>query len=258
MSKHPYITDKKYDYLVSILLPTRKRINHLITCLESIKNKTSKLKDIEVVLRIDNDDTETLDNMDKIYEFDSSFDLKVIVDDRWNGYADLHLMQNQMFMESKGEFVIGMNDDAVFHSDNWDVELRKHSGCIGLVEAKVREYLNGDDNDIHNPREIPWENSNGKNGTQHTFIIIHRLIPETLGYYCLHSSADRQWDMFVYNEPSLKMIEHKIELHHHILPAEHVKDGIITHPDGINEFKDKIKVDSYNFVNHLKKNNFRD
>jgi glycosyltransferase involved in cell wall biosynthesis len=201
MSEHPYITDKKYDYLVSILLPTRKRINHLITCLESIRNKTSNLKDIEVVLRIDNDDTETLENMDKIYEFDSSFDLKVIVDDRWNGYADLHL--------------------------------------------------------IHNPREIPWVGSDGKNSTHHTFIIIHRLIPETLGYYCLHSSADRQWDMFVYNEPSLKMIEHNIELHHHILPAEHVKDGIVTHPDGINDFKDKIKVDSYNFVNHLKKNNFR-
>ena len=96
MNKHPYVTDVKYDYLVSILLPTRKRINHLITCLESIKNKTSNLKDIEVVLRMDNDDTETLDNMDKINEFDSSFDLKVIVDDRWNGYADLHLMQNQM------------------------------------------------------------------------------------------------------------------------------------------------------------------
>jgi glycosyltransferase involved in cell wall biosynthesis len=259
MNKHPYVTDKKYDYLASILLPTRKRINYLIACLESIKNKTKNHKKIEVIVRADNDDTETIENLSRVEEYNKHFDMKFIIDERWGGYADLHMMQNQMYLQSSGEFLIGMNDDAVIHSDGWDTYLQKYSGCIGLVEAKVKEYINGSDVDIHKPREIPWIEREGQHGTKHTFIILHRLVPETLGYYCLHSSADRQWDMFVYNEPSLKIIEHGIELHHHILPAEHIKDGIVTYPDSIYRvFKEQIQRDSYNLVTYLKKNNFRD
>jgi len=257
MSKHPYVTDKKYECLASILIPSRKRIDSLINCLESVKNKTKNLKDIEVIIRLDKDDSETLQNIDRIHEFNNHFNLRVIVDDRGGGYADIHLMNNQLYLESIGEFLVVLNDDSVIASDAWDVLLKKYSGCIGVIEAKVREYVNGDGNDIHSPRDIPWVTSGGKMGTTHTFIIMHRLIPETLGYYCLHPSADRQWDMFVYNEPSLKILEHDIELHHHILPAEHVKDGIITHPDSVMEYKEQLEKDSFNLVQHLKKNNFR-
>ena len=43
MSTFPYMTDKEYPYLLTVAIPTRKRIGALVDCLTSIKNKTHNL-----------------------------------------------------------------------------------------------------------------------------------------------------------------------------------------------------------------------
>ena len=53
MKEFPYITDKEYPYLVSINIPTRKRIHSgsLLKSLDSIVENTKDKSSVQVVIR---------------------------------------------------------------------------------------------------------------------------------------------------------------------------------------------------------------
>jgi len=256
MNTFPYITDKEYPYLLSVAIPTRKRIESLMRTLKSIVKNTKDKTRLEIIIRADNDDIETLNNMSRIEAYKQHFEMKIIVDDRWGGYADMDKILNQCFELSSGEFFLGLNDDCIVGSNDWDDVLNKHSGKICVVHTGYKEYdckTEWSEIDVYNPRVIPWDSSNGTHSTIHTMNLCHRIIPETLGYFNCHESGDRQFDYITTFQPSLRMEEFGIELHHYMLKGEHVKDGIVTHPDSILGLKDKIEGDSKRLVDELKK-----
>tara|TARA_R100000005_G_scaffold96189_1_gene81279 strand:+ start:836 stop:1642 length:807 start_codon:yes stop_codon:yes gene_type:complete len=256
MNDFPYITDKKYPYLLTVAIPTRKRIEHLLETLESIKDNTKDKSRIEIIIRADNDDEETLENLHRVEEYNKHFDMNFIIDERWGGYADMDKILNQCFNQSKGEFFLALNDDCVVRSKDWDEILNKHSGKICVVQTGYKEYNckeEWNEIDVYNPRLIPWDASQGTHSTIHTMNLCHRIIPETLGYFNCHESGDRQFDYITTFQPSLRLEIFDIELHHYMLPGEHVKDGIITHPDSILGLKKQIEKDSQRLVDELKK-----
>ena len=256
MSTFPYMTDKEYPYLLTVAIPTRKRIKYLLKTLESIVQSTRDKSRIEIIVRGDKDDTETLDNLHMIEEYSEHFDMNVIIDDRWGGYADMDKILNQCFEASSGEFFLALNDDCVVRSTNWDDILDEHSGKIGVIKTGYKEYdckQSWSEVEIHNPREIPWDLSSTAHGTIHTMNLCHRIIPEILGYFNCHESGDRQFDYITTFQPSLRLEVLDIVLHHYMLPGEHVKDGIQTHPDSIMGLKGIIERDSQRLVDELRK-----
>ena len=57
--------------------------------LKSIVKNTKDKTRLEIIIRADNDDIETLTNMSRIEAYKQHFEMKIIVDDRWGGYADM-------------------------------------------------------------------------------------------------------------------------------------------------------------------------
>ena len=51
----------RYKKLVSVLIPTRKRVKLLKECLDSLNTKTQDKSLVEILLKIDTDDQETID-----------------------------------------------------------------------------------------------------------------------------------------------------------------------------------------------------
>ncbi len=258
MSEFPYMTDRSYPFLVSIAIPTRKRIHSgsLFRTLDSITRNTNDCSRIEVIIRADNDDQETIENIERIEEYNKHFSVKVIIDDRWGGYASIDKILNQCFERSTGQFFLSLTDDCTVDTKGWDDMVSKHDGKVGIIENSFqeRDCTSGTTGDIRKPgiREIPWV-YDGNHGCRHAIVLCHRIIPEILDYFICHISGDRQYDMITIYQPSLLIKEPDMLFTHYIQLSEHVKDGIVTHPDGIMSLKGAIEIDSERLVSELKK-----
>lgn len=96
----------------SILLNTRKRTRYLENLLFSLR-KTKKPEEIEVLINYDNDDEETHEFAQNIFDLNVRFF-------RNPRPHSLHSTINLMARASKGKYLIGVNDDIEFMTQDWD------------------------------------------------------------------------------------------------------------------------------------------
>ena len=117
--------------LVSILIPTRKRVKHLKHLLEKFNAHTKNYSCVEILIRLDNDDRETqnyfnISSDNKIYIAKcGKIDTKIIVGERLEGYKDVATFFNEMYRLSTGKWLWFFLDDAHIITDNWDLILCK-------------------------------------------------------------------------------------------------------------------------------------
>ena len=229
----------KYDRVVTVMLPTRNRMTvegGLLDTLESLYKNTEHKDKIEVILRIDDDDYNTLDNLKLIDKYYEELNISIIQGDRYGGYKDIWKYWNEMASMAKGEFLFAFNDDATIDTFGWETILEKHSGKIGLIKAK----FNG--------------NENGT--TQLLFPIIHSKIVEIQGYLGFHETMDGHYDMFIDIGKDLghnfEILENDIITTHIPLGGEHVKDGLVSDVGGVYRYGDKITEDVKKVINNLK------
>jgi len=111
--------------LVSILIATRKRIHRLIQTIESIY-KTAQSGDFEIILRIDDDDVETLANLNLLKPFDK---VRYIVGPRYRGYESHPVFMDELAEIARGRWCFFLDDDGVLLqeegslADAWDLQL---------------------------------------------------------------------------------------------------------------------------------------
>jgi hypothetical protein len=128
-------------------------------------------QDIEIIVKCDDDDVATsrwLESHPELYSVYTS-------GPRGNGYADLHLMYNQMCVLSRGKFLFLWNDDAVMLTPGWDLEIAQHD------DGKPCYLLNG--------------LVDGRGRDSFLFPIVHRSWYEVTGHY----SASPHNDTYIYN-----------------------------------------------------------
>jgi len=111
--------------LIAVLIPTRGRVNRLERCLNSFNKKTKNKEKIELIVKIDNDD---LDTLDFLKNYKSEIDLKIIVSEREDGYGSLHKFYNEMANASNAEYLYIYNDDIWMDTDGWEEIVQKYSG----------------------------------------------------------------------------------------------------------------------------------
>ncbi len=99
--------------IVSFLIPTRGRLNALLDGIQSIKNHASPDVKMEFLVRIDQDDGDTLAGRDRIPG-------EVVVGPRWCGYDCVFMFYNELAAKSHGDWLILWNDDTFMKSANWD------------------------------------------------------------------------------------------------------------------------------------------
>jgi hypothetical protein len=152
--------------LVSVLLPTRKRVRGLVAAIDSLYSLAKNKSNLEFILKIDDDDAETIELFHKLQ---SILPVKSIISSRGNGYHDMHHWVNQMSALATGDWLFLFNDDALMGSQDWD-EMLLYIG-------------------VHNWWGIPdiccisVETVNSP-GSQE-FMFLRRRVFELLGYYSL-------------------------------------------------------------------------
>ena len=128
-------TTKPY---ISIILPTRKRVEFLNETLYSIYSLADPNNvNFEIILKVDFDDLETLqyiNNWSNEYE-----NLYFIINSRKKGFASLVDATEDMIDLAKGKYILTANDDLTFETQNWNTLLENR-----LKEFKIYfPYING-------------------------------------------------------------------------------------------------------------------
>lgn len=103
--------------LVSILIPTRGRPDHLRAAVDSVHSLASDKSCIEYLFRVDDDDFETI----KVVEWlETLLPCKKVVAPRGSGYFQMHTMVQDIAKLAEGDWLFLFNDDALFKTQDWD------------------------------------------------------------------------------------------------------------------------------------------
>lgn len=150
--------------LVTLMLPTRGRFESFSRSMASLRDTASDFSDVEVLARIDDDEADP-DRYAKLVS-------NLIVGPRGRGYADLHLMYNEMCAKAQGRFLFLWNDDAVMLGKNWDDELRRFdNGKLCYIMTTLSD-------------------KRGKHQRNNYFPIVHRSYYDELGHFSLSAHND--------------------------------------------------------------------
>tara|TARA_Y100001933_G_scaffold100032_1_gene100429 strand:+ start:537 stop:1409 length:873 start_codon:yes stop_codon:yes gene_type:complete len=120
------------DEKISIIFPTRGRINNIDRIWESILNTISQVNNFEVCIYIDDDDIQVIQHMKEKYI--NELRIKYVIGER----ITMTRMWNEAYKHlATGNIIMFCGDDIVFRTKNWDTEVRnafdKYSDKIALV-----------------------------------------------------------------------------------------------------------------------------
>jgi len=161
--------------LVSMICPSRGRIDLIKKTIDSVYNNAKDPSNIEFLIRLDNDDTVALSRISEITNY--KLDTIVIVGERFRGYRDLHIYVNEMCALSRGEFIFLFNDDSEIVSKDWEQSLIAH--------RKQTIILNPFTTSSRTPPFPPsWQQP------LNTFPIISRDIYDAMGHFALQAHND--------------------------------------------------------------------
>jgi glycosyltransferase involved in cell wall biosynthesis len=139
---------------ISLLIPTRNRLESLNRLLDSLLATTSEYNRVELVFKCDDDDTDTqtfLRSLSDAYfapadaETDRKvFRYRVLSGPRLKGYVSLPSFYNQMAAVASGDLLMCANDDMVVETHGWDTELLNAAARFpdGIFNLGVRTGLN--------------------------------------------------------------------------------------------------------------------
>jgi len=111
-------------YLVSILIPTRKRVDLLDRTLKNIIEMSNPTNDnYEIIVKVDFDDHETIDYI-KTWSNEKQ-NINFIINSRLDGYYSLTDHNEMMIDCAKGKYMFCYNDDLLMTTQNWNDILKE-------------------------------------------------------------------------------------------------------------------------------------
>jgi len=153
---------------VSVLVPTRGRVERLKILLDSWEATVTDPASAELIFRIDEDDPDS-------WIFLQKFPHRVLIGPRLQGYRSLPQFFEQLRLKANGDLLLTGNDDMAFRTVDWpqkvcDVANQYPDGvfCLGV--------------EVNNAKNYP-------------FAIVSRKATEAIGY--LHDSRLFWGDVFL-------------------------------------------------------------
>lgn len=124
---------------ISVLVPTRQRLNFLEKMIESFNDTVDNPEQAEIIFRCDSDDRETIEYLCKILQ-------KTIIGPRGEGYKSLPAFYNDMARIAKGDLLMCCNDDVIFKTKGWPAILIEEANKYpdGIFNFGVNVGLNDD------------------------------------------------------------------------------------------------------------------
>ena len=158
-----------YKFEISIVLPTRKRVEKLNETLYSILSLANPDEvNFEIIVKVDFDDVDTIDY---IKNWENTFEnVTFIINSRRGGWLNMVDYVENMIDIAKGDWILNINDDMVITTPHWNTKLTNH-----LKEFKI--YFPD------------------TNGYRQSFPVYPKKLKEILG----HISYTNQIDTYLYN-----------------------------------------------------------
>ncbi len=126
---------------ISVLLPTRDRVQMVIKTLNSLYDNVSDKNRLEILLGLDYDDT----SIDELKEFVnknmSDYDIKFCISNERYGYKYLHKYINELSDKATGDWLFLWNDDSYIITENWDKYVEEYKDNFALLSPKVKESM---------------------------------------------------------------------------------------------------------------------
>ena len=128
----------KAEKKITVLLPTRGRPEVLEKSVQSLIDRASSPKDIEIMFGVDEDDNETTDYVKaKIAPYLQNAGVEA----RANifkpiGYENLHNYVNTLAGNGTGEWLFFWNDDGLMVTEGWDEVIDSYTGQFKLLAPK--------------------------------------------------------------------------------------------------------------------------
>ena len=110
---------------ISVILPTRGRFDMFKKSVDSLLNTCTDVNNFEVLVAMDNDDTDTISDVEGYIT--SKGNIRLFFYDRQR-YLNLNHYYNDLSTKSNGDSLFLWNDDAIMESGGWDdIIIDKHS-----------------------------------------------------------------------------------------------------------------------------------
>lgn len=126
--------------MISIILPTRKRVDIFKKSIDSLHNTISNVENFEILVAIDDDDSETYDKI-RDYANIKGLPIKTFYYER-KFYHGLQEYYNDLALKAKGKFIFTWNDDAIMKTINWDINILEHSNKFVMLSPEVENVPN--------------------------------------------------------------------------------------------------------------------
>tara|TARA_R100001079_G_C4414506_1_gene137031 strand:+ start:22 stop:816 length:795 start_codon:yes stop_codon:yes gene_type:complete len=148
---------------ISILVPTRERMNHRLTLIFSILSTVDDINNVDIYFGVDKDDP-TLNTIKKIAAGITC--LKVVEIENNGEFLGLGKLWNKLADESDAEIISMINDDYVFKTQGWDTMLLEE--FANMPEDKIQAIHC---NDEKHGKDLPVN------------LFCHRRYAEVLGQF---------------------------------------------------------------------------
>jgi hypothetical protein len=126
---------------ISVLLPTRQRVELVKHSLHSVVSTASNPAEIEILIAYDNDDAESQEFFSgpqwKQWQTQHGVSARVFCVPRW-GYKSLYKYYNYLADQSQGQWLLLWNDDAALETLNWDDCVRQNHSWRMLLHIPCR------------------------------------------------------------------------------------------------------------------------
>jgi hypothetical protein len=148
---------------ISILVPTRERMNHRLTLIFSILSTVDDINNVDIYFGVDKDDP-TLNTIKKIAAGITC--LKIVEIENNGEFLGLGKLWNKLADESDAEIISMINDDYVFKTQGWDTMLLEE--FANMPEDKIQAIHC---NDEKHGKDLPVN------------LFCHRRYAEVLGQF---------------------------------------------------------------------------
>ena len=120
---------------ISVLIPSVNGIKLLFSCIQSIFGTSSGDNEIEVIVKLDFDDDETIQKINILPYKDK---IKIIISHKGLGYGEIHTFINDMAKLATGDWLQPLNDDTIMQTKNWDKYLEKFDKKIPQILCHLK------------------------------------------------------------------------------------------------------------------------
>lgn len=187
----------------SVLIPTRWRSTSLIKSVLSFYALAANSQQVEVLVKVDDDDDETLAVVPEL----KAMGAVIVVSPRGAGYQDLHKFYNALAALSSGAWLWMFNDDSWMATQNWDALLAKHGNGdeLRLVYPQV---------DFYGLEPGSERQADYKRTRHYDFSVMSRSLYRVLGHLSLSAANDTYHVDLARRVPGLSAYADEIVVEH--------------------------------------------